>query len=751
MTLFQETLPFVSLIVPVRNEEKLIEGCLESLLRQDYPPDRIEIIAVDNGSTDRSRLLIKKYPVRYLLEPRWGAAAARNRGGQETAGEFLAFVDADCVLPENWVSFLVRWFIEHPASMLANGRTLGDKTSLISRYFNFRGRAFFESKESSSRPPAQPPWLITTNLMIRRSIFEEVGGFEESLLPGEDMDLSWRVGLLGHLPKFFPDLIVRERRPYPLLFLWKKSFRAGRAAFFLGKRYAPVFQKTFRPRHGQRTLVRKWMRYFREIFFEHEGLSMLQRLAFLFIGITTHAAFLGGKLRAYIQTEILKVPSPVPVLSAELGRHPLPQSFGLSPEDRLLYLAALHESARPDKSKILEHAKAVVDWDEFLRKAGRHRLGGPVYHLFKDLGKPDFPNQKILGKIKESYYWNQAHLVKIEKQLVSLLGTLANAGIPVLLLKGAALLQTLYKERPCRPFCDLDLLIHRGDYACVKKLLEAEGYSTPAEIPHSFPSQWHRRTLGPRLRQNAVFSCPPRGEGIPLDLHFEVFEESPSLGLASDWIWKDAKPVDVAGARVFLPSPVNQLIHLLLHLVKNRTCGTDAFSWFLDIDGWLRTYGPEIDTASLGRFLETSPLSEQMLTLLALVNPYLFSPLPEGVDEKIRARKIKPFPLAEAFPSRGNGLGARKRSELEAFNAERGWVDRREQFFFLFHRARGRLEKYIFFWRWLFPDSKYLARKYPFKTPLEKVRAFFRHFGIVTAKGVSIFCYGLHKKFASSR
>ena len=72
--------PFVSVVVGIRNEERFIEECIESLLRLDYPQDLYEIIIVDGMSTDKTRDLVQKYPVLLLLNKRKNVAAARNLG-----------------------------------------------------------------------------------------------------------------------------------------------------------------------------------------------------------------------------------------------------------------------------------------------------------------------------------------------------------------------------------------------------------------------------------------------------------------------------------------------------------------------------------------------------------------------------------------------------------------------------------------------------------------------------------------------
>jgi glycosyltransferase involved in cell wall biosynthesis len=80
--------PFISVVVPVYNGDRIIGNCVESLLNQSYPKDNYEIIVVDNGSTDNTRAIIKKYPVKMLIEDSIKSSyAARNKGIKHAKGE----------------------------------------------------------------------------------------------------------------------------------------------------------------------------------------------------------------------------------------------------------------------------------------------------------------------------------------------------------------------------------------------------------------------------------------------------------------------------------------------------------------------------------------------------------------------------------------------------------------------------------------------------------------------------------------
>ena len=102
--------PKVSIIVIAYNEEKMLPLCLDSLMELDYPEDKLETILVDNNSTDRTKDIIRKYPVKYVFEHKRTRGAARNKGIKASSGEFIAFTDADCIVDRNWIRRLVQGF-----------------------------------------------------------------------------------------------------------------------------------------------------------------------------------------------------------------------------------------------------------------------------------------------------------------------------------------------------------------------------------------------------------------------------------------------------------------------------------------------------------------------------------------------------------------------------------------------------------------------------------------------------------------
>ncbi|MBI4526604.1 MAG: glycosyltransferase [Deltaproteobacteria bacterium] len=181
-------MPLVSVVVPVWNGEQTIAQCLASLLKMHFPAERREILVVDNGSTDNTAAIVKRFPVRYLTEERRGAPLARNRGIRASQGEIVAFTDADCVVSRGWLQELFRAFDQ------------GDVGGVAGEIFAYPPRTpaeLYASRVRHLSPQkylARPllPFAVFANLAFRRSVFDQIGLLDEAMLTGEATDFCTR-------------------------------------------------------------------------------------------------------------------------------------------------------------------------------------------------------------------------------------------------------------------------------------------------------------------------------------------------------------------------------------------------------------------------------------------------------------------------------------------------------------------------------------------------------------------------------
>jgi glycosyltransferase involved in cell wall biosynthesis len=198
------SVPFVNVIVPVYNGADTIAACLESLLRQTYPADAYEVIVVENGSTDDTTRVVEQYPVRLFHSEGRGPASARNFGLARSEADIVAFTDADCIADSNWLSELVKPYVDP---------TIGGVGGAILAY-DHPDRTIVEMFSEEHSPLVNfmsgenefLPHLYTANASYRRSLVNRVCGFNPHLVTAEDVDLAWRLQLqtgakLHHAPQ----------------------------------------------------------------------------------------------------------------------------------------------------------------------------------------------------------------------------------------------------------------------------------------------------------------------------------------------------------------------------------------------------------------------------------------------------------------------------------------------------------------------------------------------------------------------
>jgi len=168
--------PLVSVIVPVFNGEQFIREAIENILSQEYPS--LEIIVVNDGSTDQTEAIIKGLPgeIRYLSQKNLGPAIARNRGINEAMGEYLAFLDVDDLWPKRNLGMMVRELAQNRDIDVVHGYAQLARYSPASGAYEYLGN-----------PVESFPYYIGAAL-YRRAVFTQVGLFDPTLPFGEDTD-----------------------------------------------------------------------------------------------------------------------------------------------------------------------------------------------------------------------------------------------------------------------------------------------------------------------------------------------------------------------------------------------------------------------------------------------------------------------------------------------------------------------------------------------------------------------------------
>ncbi len=215
-------LPFVSIIVPVYNNPIDIKSCIISLLEQTYDKNLYEIIIVDNGSSDNTKTIIKKYPVIYLKENDIQSSyAARNKGIKYARGKIIAFTDSDCTPHPDWLKEGIKNMNQQNAD-LCGGQVC------FSYSPNPTGAEIWDSltnmqieQNINERSIAK-----TANLFVRSNVFSKIGYFPYNVKSGGDIIFTKRATSSGH--KLIYASSAKIDHPTRKLFdLLKKQFRVG--------------------------------------------------------------------------------------------------------------------------------------------------------------------------------------------------------------------------------------------------------------------------------------------------------------------------------------------------------------------------------------------------------------------------------------------------------------------------------------------------------------------------------------------
>ncbi|MCL5269319.1 MAG: glycosyltransferase [bacterium] len=235
----------ISVVIPVRNRAAEIRRCLASVLAGEASPADYEVIVVDNGSIDATAESVRAAAgdaitagrVRLIDEPAPNRCRARNCGAAAARGEWLAFLDSDCVAESGWLIELARAIEKAgPPIGAAGGRGVGVVAGAIRpappetavEAYIARRRWVDQEKFLAPGRRYSPPFAATANLAIRRAAFDEVGGFDPALaVAGEDADWCWRAARFGWRLVYAPAAAVTHYHRSTIAGLWLQAYHYG--------------------------------------------------------------------------------------------------------------------------------------------------------------------------------------------------------------------------------------------------------------------------------------------------------------------------------------------------------------------------------------------------------------------------------------------------------------------------------------------------------------------------------------------
>lgn len=233
----EETAPFVTIMVPAHNEGIVIVKTVEALLNFNFPRDKYEVIVINDNSSDNSAELLnalsREYPDRNLhvintdnITGGKGKSNALNIGFKQAKGEVIAIYDADNTPEPNALRHLVAELVasDEYGAVVGKFRTRNKETNLLTKFINIETLAFQWMAQAGRFQLFKLCTIPGTNFIVRRSIIEEIGGWDDKAL-AEDTEISFRIYMMGYKIKFQPKAVTWEQEPQTLSVWFRQRTR----------------------------------------------------------------------------------------------------------------------------------------------------------------------------------------------------------------------------------------------------------------------------------------------------------------------------------------------------------------------------------------------------------------------------------------------------------------------------------------------------------------------------------------------
>ena len=217
------TYPSCTVLIPAHNEEKVIAATLESMLKLNYPKNKIRIMVINDGSTDSTKRIVARYVrkdrrVALFNVPKGeggkGKSRALNLGIKKVKSEVFAVYDADNTPDENALRYLVAQLLldKQLGGVIGKFRTVNKNVNLLTRFINVETLSFQSMLQAGRWQMHNIATLPGTNFVMWTSLIKQLNGWDEEALT-EDSELSIRIYEAGYKIKFIPYAITYEQEP----------------------------------------------------------------------------------------------------------------------------------------------------------------------------------------------------------------------------------------------------------------------------------------------------------------------------------------------------------------------------------------------------------------------------------------------------------------------------------------------------------------------------------------------------------
>lgn len=178
----------ISVIIPAYNEEDNIAKCLASIKSQEYVDADIEIILVDNGSTDNTVMVAERFNIDIYIKENVNVSEMRNYGANKAKGEIFAFIDADCIASPDWISNAIFTMNKYCADAVGSFHDIPENYGWVSKISEL-----IQGKKRGTNIN----YIPSGNFIVKKIAFNSANGFDNKLETNEDVDICYRLRNLG--------------------------------------------------------------------------------------------------------------------------------------------------------------------------------------------------------------------------------------------------------------------------------------------------------------------------------------------------------------------------------------------------------------------------------------------------------------------------------------------------------------------------------------------------------------------------
>lgn len=213
--------PKVSIIVAAYNSQDTIKECLNSIITLDYPETHLEVIVMDGGSLDSTVKIAEQFPIK-VVSLKLNAPAAYNYAMKIASHQILGFIDADAKVENDWLKRLVWRLNESNVAGVSGAIEIWNNDNLWARSIGY------ELKTRYSRIGKYTGRIATMNLLLKKQVIEDAGGWDEKLPSQYDTDLGFRISAKGYKIAYEPSAVCYHFNRPTLKAFYRQQLQYGK-------------------------------------------------------------------------------------------------------------------------------------------------------------------------------------------------------------------------------------------------------------------------------------------------------------------------------------------------------------------------------------------------------------------------------------------------------------------------------------------------------------------------------------------